>query len=416
MSLSRGQFLILLLVLSSPLIFLPKIFNPYEFPRFLVFIIGAEILAVLFAFEKIKNKKFEVKLGFPAFLILGFLLINLISDIFGLDPKISLLGSNIRHQGFLTLVAGAILFFTTRYYFNSKAILFFKKAVLIVAFLISAISVWQGIQFNIFHNFVPTYNDRIIGTFGNPNFLGGYLTMLLPFILFNFAKRGLKILLIFFILSAVFFTDSRSAILALAFLTFIYGARLLFRLNLSKIIIIPIIVLVIGGAIGFTYSFIHRSDNVLLKTAIKERGCPESWPQEYPGKIITDIYKKDVFGGREALCDNRLLMWAVTLEALGKKPLLGFGQENLELAIPAGKMHKIDNAHNIFLETAASSGIFGLLLYIAIITYFLKKASVDIKLAIIVFLITAQFNPLSIAQIVLFWFLLGISDKKMNKT
>lgn len=89
-------------------------------------------------------------------------------------------------------------------------------------------------------------------------------------------------------------------------------------------------------------------------------------------------------------------------------PLVGFGQENFEIAVPTGKMHSADNAHNIFLETAVSSGLTGLLIFLGIIFTAFKKANFTVRMALLAFLIIAQFNPLSIVEIMLFWFLLAI--------
>jgi O-antigen ligase len=103
------------------------------------------------------------------------------------------------------------------------------------------------------------------------------------------------------------------------------------------------------------------------------------------------------------------LIATVGLQALAKSPILGFGQENFEIAIESWKMHTVDNAHNIFLETAVASGIVGLLIFLAIIFVAFRNANFTIRMALLAFLIVAQFNPLSITEIMLFWFLLAIS-------
>ena len=130
-------------------------------------------------------------------------------------------------------------------------------------------------------------------------------------------------------------------------------------------------------------------------------------------KIISDIYNSKILSlPREAPCDNRLLIWTVGLEALSKRPILGYGQENFEHAIPGGKMHKADNAHNIFLETAMSSGLIGLFIFLGIVITSFRKASFTVGMSLLAFLIVAQFNPLSIVQISLFWFLLAFATHK----
>ncbi len=412
-----------LFVLIIPFIFVPNVFNPYELPKFILFVGGVEVLAAVFVLKCLVKKTFT--LPRPDALTVSVLLfgaVNLISDILGLDPKISLLGSNVRYQGFITLFAGILLFLLMRYFSNPKSLSVFKKGIWITSFLISVFALWQIVQLKMLQSLIPTYNGRIVGTMGNPNFLAGYLVMLLPFVLWPSQEikksslvRIIRLANVFTINLTIFFTDSRAAYLALVLLFLIYVLRLLPKLNIPRIAVWLSIILVFLGLFSFINMFMYK-DTVLKDSipTIKERGCPESWPQEYPWKIITDIHNNAPIFKREALCDNRLLIWIIGLESLSKQPLLGYGQDNFELAIPSGKMHLTDSAHNIFLEIAVSSGLIGLLLYIAAIFIAIKKASFPIKMSLLTFLIVAQFNPLSIAQISLFWFLLGITPIKTD--
>lgn len=357
-------------------------------------------------------------MDFGVFLVLGFGIINLVADLFGINPTNSIWGSNFRHQGFMTLMSGIIIFLLLRSSSLSKKMLpIFRKTAIISTFLVALFALWQVIQINIFHNHaISTYNGRIVGTLGNPNFLAGYLVMLLPFVLWYRQKinKLLQLIIILLIILTTFYTDSRAAYLAIVFLFLVYSLRLISKLNISKIVIGLSMILIFFGLFQFADLFVYK--NTIFKDpvpVIKERGCPESWPTKYPWKIITDIHKNIVLSsGREAPCDNRLLIWTVGLEALNKQPVLGYGQDNFELAIPTGKMHLTDNAHNIFLETAMSSGIIGLFFYVLILIYFLRKAAFDIRMSLIAFIIIGQFNPLSIAHISLFWILLAFSQKK----
>jgi O-antigen ligase len=110
--------------------------------------------------------------------------------------------------------------------------------------------------------------------------------------------------------------------------------------------------------------------------------------------------------------DNRFIIWNAGINSVIQKPILGVGQENFELIFPKNMHFRVDNAHNLFLETAVSSGLIGLFLYLLIICNSLKLAEFKIKLAIIAFLITGFFNPLNIVSIILFWILVGFSIKK----
>lgn len=128
--------------------------------------------------------------------------------------------------------------------------------------------------------------------------------------------------------------------------------------------------------------------------------------------FIVQLFQGEIRqANRKSIWDNRSLIWSEGLKAISKRPILGYGQENFELVFPKERHMKVDNAHNIFLETAVSSGIIGLLLFITIIMVAFKKANFTIKMSLLAFLIVSQLNPLSIVEIALFWFLLGMSQK-----
>lgn len=425
-------FTVFILFLILPLIYLPNTFNPYEFPKFVIFV-GAVFLLLLLNLRRFWSRRYTppqndgrkrsiaFRIDTLTKLVLLYGIIVYIADLFGLDPKTSFLGSAYRHQGFITLLAGICLFFLARnnHYKN------YIRGILFGAFLVCLVALYQAIAFYIFHDLsIPNYQGRIVGTLGNPNSLAGYLVMVLPFALFN-KNIMVKIILGLMILAVVIFTDSKSAFLALGFLFLVYGVRLIYRLKLWRKIRIMLLSVTIVSLLTLLTNNTYppfRSLSVHLKgdlsvtnqtPIVKERGCPEIWPTEYPWKFISDIYNSKIFSfAREAPCDNRFLIWLVGLQTLSSRPLLGFGQENFEIAVPLGKMHSVDNAHNIFLETAMSSGLLVLLMFLGIIIIAFIKAGFTIRMSLLAFLIVGQFNPLSIVQIALFWFLLGVVSRQ----
>lgn len=406
-----------------PLLFIPNVFSPYEFPKFIFFAVAVELSAIFFAlywfFSKNKEGIFP-KMDLGVFLVVCFGLINLISDLFGINPINSIFGNNFRHQGFITLISGIIIFLLLRSPSLFKKVLpIFRKTALASAFLISLFAIWQIIQINIFHNYgIATYNGRVVGTLGNPNFLAGYLVMLLPLVLWYPQKinRLLPLTIVLAIILTIFYTDSVSSLIAIAVLLTVYFIRLFIFLKIpsSKVVfaIIFISILWLGNetAIPFISKKFTLNQSLILK---EEKRCFENWPDTYPLKTITDLRKVNIlFFKRDSPCDSRFLIWTTGLNALSQRPTLGFGQASFESLIPKGTMYIVDSAHNIFLETAISSGLIGLFLYLLILVYSLRKSSFDIKMSLVAFIIIGQFNPLSIAQIAFFWILLGFSQKE----
>lgn len=376
------SYLICGFVIFLPLVVVPNIFNPYELGKFIYFVATVQItliLSILFFRKKI-NIPFD-KLSVFIYL---FLFVVFISDVLGLDFKTSMLGSEWRLQGFLTLFSGVILFILLRNFPPSKE--FFEKSLFLTAFLICLIAIYQGGIFIFFHGQVATYQGRIVGTMGNPNFLAGILVMILPFILQSHFKRKmmgvfLKLILIILIFVSIFLSESRS------------------------------------GEIGAVFVFL-TSVFYQVKTqfpSVSDFFKSRKVKYMFIGflMILAFIIVQTLISQRISVWDNRGLIWVEGLKAIFSRPVLGYGQENFELIYPVSRHIKIDNAHNLFIETAVSSGFLGLFLLIMVLLYGIKAASFPVKLSLSAFILSGFFNPLSIAQIAFFWFLLGITREKV---
>lgn len=407
---------VLLLLFLLPFAHDPWVFNPYEFPKFAVFVFGVWAIGLLHVFQFLRKKHVVPLLDVLGTLVLLFGAVSLIADVIGLDPRTSFLGSVYRRQGFVTLLSGMLLFFLVRSLLEHEEERFLRavqKGALVAAIATSLIALWHAVSFYLLHNaLVPIYQGRIVGTFGNPNFLGGYLVMVLPFILLGErVSKTARTVAIVMILAAVFVSFSRSAWLA-TLVVLGWGARRFYRGVLPKT---PRRCISIGTS---------------GKTVVS-RGAASLPPL---GWISLDTLGKGVlivlFGAgllvaainaywfvvprvlRLSMWDNRMVIWSEGTKAVIKRPILGYGQENFSLVFPEKRFMYVDNAHNIFLETAVSSGLIGFLLFMAILTVAIRQASWPVRMSLIAFLITAQFNPLSIAQLALFWFLLGFTPSR----
>lgn len=111
---------------------------------------------------------------------------------------------------------------------------------------------------------------------------------------------------------------------------------------------------------------------------------------------------------RYSIWENRIIIWEEGIKVVIKRPILGYGQENFQLVFPAERRLSVDNAHNLFLEILISSGLLGLGAYLMVLREAFKKLPFFAKLSLLAFLVRAQFNPLSIPEIALFWYLLAL--------
>lgn len=351
------------LFFTLPLLYFTPLQNPYEFPKFIFFVIVIQIIFLLTSYKFIKHKKSFIHIFDPVTIcVLLFGVILFVADISGIDPKISLIGSMYRHQGFILLLSCILLFLTTQTLTTVQRAKIFQS-ITVSVFFVCLIALIQG----------PLYQGRIMGTLGNPNSLSGYIIMVLPLILWNQKQIGIKIFLGLLIFLVITLTQSRGAMIAATIVLVLY----IFHLSRK---------------IYHTYRYILIGCILLFSL----------------GSIF---YMRTYHNERTSIWDNRSIIWQEGLEAVGERPILGYGQENFELIFPPELKMKVDNAHNIFLEIAVSSGLVGLTIFLIIISIAFYKANYMIKTCLIAFLIVAQFNPLSIPQIALFWLLLGSVGK-----
>lgn len=365
LNINRKSFTPLLLsafIIISPFLTVSFGKSPFEFPKFILTLIIAQILAFLLIFKKISFTKNKIVL-----LVSFFVLANFISDMFGLDPRISLLGGEYRFQGFLLLLSSFILFLSANQN-NKKSIIY--KSIILSSILLSTLAIAQFLMLRSGY-FLSTYNGRVIATLGNPNFIGAYTAMALPFTLTIIKNKFLKLFLTAILILSVIISSSFSAILATSVILFIYIFKAFNKYNIkiqaisASLFLILIVTIILG--------------------------------------LKDSIY-------RYSQWDNRFIIWNQGIKSVINKPFLGVGQENFELVVSRNMAYKVDNAHNIFMEVAVSGGLLGLLLYIVIIKKALKEASFAVKLAIIGFIIVGFFNPLPIICINVFWILLGLSS------
>lgn len=376
------RFILLIFFSILPFLALPGVYNPFEFPKFILTISVVQILIIIWVIYFTKSISYPLN---RTMIILGlFLVLLFLANTFGLDPAVSFSGGAYRHQGFLFFLSISILFFMTYSLFSSDKKLVwhsFTKIALIQFFLLTLYALYHFIQFYFFQNYsIPLFQNRIVTTFGNPHFLAGYVLMLLPIAFVGLSslpkllekkKIILQTLLIAFAAMTIYATDSKSTILAAVCMGFLWLAskeKTMKNTTLKK----QFVPLLIAGALV--------SSAIILTTA------------------------------RYSIWDNRALIWESGIQSVIQHPFLGIGQENFQLIVQEN-YYTVDNAHNIFLEIAVAAGIPAIILFLAFSYQTMKKSPLPIQLSIVGFFICASFNPISIPQFVLFFLLLSFSKK-----
>lgn len=379
MTLSREQFhffLFTCFVFFLPFVHLPGYFYGYEFPKFIVFVFGVQILFFIATCFIWKKDDWRVLWQSPLTKMLClYLFVLLIADSIGADPKGSLLGVADRYQGFLLSVTGYLLYcmvavHTKKRIDNSSVGNIAQGVFFLLAFLITL----QGCLLFFFHSGIPSYNGRVIATFGNPNALAGYLAMLLPLFLLTSRWKKEYTLALFCMIPVVVFTGSRTALLLV-------------------------------GVFAF-YLLFYCSQQTKKKRVL------------FFGLLCGVIAIASVGlwqANRVSLWDARDQLLFKSLIAIKDGPLLGYGQGNFRFAYPKDKLFPYDTTHNIFLDHGIAAGIPGMIVLISVLWIALCRAPLPTRLTLLSILIFGQLQPLSLPHIALLWYVLGLANSEGKK-
>ena len=280
--------------------------------------------------------------------------------------------------------------------------------------------------------------------YGNRNILASALVIKLPFVLYIFQqlkglKKGLSLIVIFFVITGLFLIGARTAALIMAIMLTIFSVAyfLISQYSIKKSVSI-ILPLVIAAFVAFGFSL---SLNKIHK------GKFNSYENLFATKAEKDLYNPK---GKANLVDGngRLGIWNSAIKDFKKSPIIGVGVGNYrhnsksDLAIKRSNKQIIfsTHVHNDFLQALAETGIVGFLLYLSVyvlgfillIIYFknLKTNSekffvVVIALSLIGYAIDAFFNfphdraPIQVVFALILAIILGLShteDQVTGKT
>jgi len=350
-------------ILFTPLIFSGKFFFPFVGPKSLYFMGLTQVIFFTWLFLILQTKKYRPTPNAVFYSLLLFLIIVVLSSIFGADFLNSFWSKFERMTGLLMMFHLFAFFLVISSVFKKESDWqkFFSVSIF-VAVLISFLALmdWAGVT-------ALRISDRRGATIGNTSFLGTYLLFNLFFAIYLIFKsrKGWRIYSLFclaVIASALFFANPGSA--RAAKISFLGGLFLFFLFFLafysSKrwIKIIGRVLLAISFAALFVAFFLVFQEGNFINQKFVEMGTK-----------------------------SRVATAEIALKGFKEKPLLGWGPENFELAFFKyfdPKLHLgeyggevwFDRTHNIVFDTLVSIGIFGFLSYLLIfgaLFYFLWK-------------------------------------------
>jgi len=251
---------------------------------------------------------------------------------------------------------------------------------LIAASLVSALISAIYVIFQFYGLDLPIWRKlggriRLFSTFGNPNYLSGYLAITLPlaFALFCLEKNKFRQILLEILIAILYigvFITNIGGLIALFMGTLFIGLILLIhqrkflKENRLRLLILILILSII--------SLIYSSPNPLNPT---KRNITQE------GISYTNL--------KYSSTQQRFLIWLSTIQMIKKHPFLGSGIGTFRIHYPAsqGKVLSLEknkkyipeanksiNAHNDYLHLWAETGIIGLVCFFWLIFLFYRKS------------------------------------------
>jgi O-antigen ligase len=333
------------LFLASPLIVLTNFPYPYSLPRWIFISLLCSLWSILLIYDVVK-KNTNLHFSYIDWAFIVFIAVLGISTITSVDRTHSLWGSMERSFAFSLWPLLLVAFFGLKHALSkpeNRTFLFrfFSATILVAAF-------W-GILQKLIPGFSHTFSGaRIGGTLGNAIFYGSYLTLSIGLLFLGLLEEkrfsrwwNLTTLSIIGAALALLLTQTRGPLLGLCVGIFVALVTCFYKKTSHKRIAIISIVALMTLALGG--GFIAYNKNLITPTTIT----------------------------------TRFYNWSMAWNGFKDKPFFGWGPENYNLATDQNYISKLtkysiaethaDKPHNYLLELAVTSGIFGVLAYIALL-------------------------------------------------
>ena len=399
---------------------IPAVFVPlggttdhFYLPKVAAMIILALSFLAVLAINKIRFKDIVQKDRINISLFIYFIL--LAASVYAAENKVfAIIGVPGRWEGLVTITLYMFLFITARLYLVPDEGLF--KIILVTAIIVSIYGILQTMNFDPFPRDVlrENWSKRAFSTMGNPNFLGSYIVLIIPttifFYIINKNITGLTAYAILFY--CLLSTGTRGAwlgtiasIMAFAAIHYMY-----FRYSkgeFTRYIILLVITILLLALYNFNTegAFIDRFLSIARDA----------------NEFLTKGDRADYSGA------NRGFIWKRVAELIKKRPLTGYGIENLGEAFKKyytqdmielwNEVRYLDKAHNEYLHIAVTSGIPSLLVYLTFISQIILKGLFRLKncktalliLSSVIGYMTAAFFNISVVSVAyVYWIFLGL--------
>lgn len=412
--------LIASLVFLLPLVIFPLSQDAFALPKLMVarlFVFGLIILWIKGEVSRnglrgLSRSFFSSPLDIPVW---AFLAVSLLATIFSTNSGLSWRGMYYFYfEGLQTIILYWMLYLVVKNSVSERGREMVIKAILFGAGFVGVYAIIQKLGLDPLP-WLSSPQPRVWSTLGNPNFLGAYLAMVIPLAVDRVTEsgrtRGHKLYLIILLavlLSALTFTGSRAAFVALLAALVVWAVvKVKTQGNFRRwILLVGAILLMI----------------ILVGTLVEKKA------QRGPFSRMVSLVN-----WKEPNIASRLSGWKVALLMVEKRPLLGYGLDTFGLHFRRFMPEEYEQltkrnanpayAHNELLQKAATTGLVGAGVYLWLIISVVwigwrtahQPKVPGLLAASVAFIIQNQFGFGMVTCSILFWLILGLLGQKRRK-
>lgn len=411
-----------------PLIIWPNGFDYYYNPK-IISIYFLNLFNLILFIILCKNKKVTPIFSKETSILLLFMLFVILSTICSPYKDQVYFGKIYRREGLFAFLSYFLIFYFSSVSLNTKSdIKRLIKYLLISSTLICIYGIIQYFDIDpIPRDVFRKYWDKMsFSTLGNPNFLGSYLSMIIPLSIGLFineeGKKNSVYLFIVIIISSytLILTKTRSSwmgvLLSFIFI-FILNFKIIFK-NIKKILILILSLIIIIISLNYM-------SNGYFNERIKSIG------KEFISLFNNKTNITESLAGGE-----RIFIWARSIDYIFNRPLTGSGPDTFDkvfkMSIEESLYHfnteyiLVDKAHNEYLQILITLGFPALFLYLLFLSLILAKSFIILKKenniylkiflpVVISYLVQAFFNISVVSVAPVFYSILGITEACINK-
>lgn len=359
-----------ILLFLVPLVFLKNTSELFEFNKIIVLYIFTILISSSWIIKSLTEKKIIFRRTILDIPLTIYLIVLLLSTIFSIDPRSSVLGYYSRFNGgLISQISYCLLYWAFVSNISKKEVKEIIKYGVYGLFIASVLAILEHFGIGITCSlmglgwstdcWVQDVANRVFSTFGQPNWLAAYLVATLPLcwkVVVDQNSTDTK-KIIWGILSIVFFvtllfTKSRSGLLGFGVASVVFWGFMNDKLKFVKIFMVLNAIFIVLFFVFQPPTADSRQPTANSRAPALETGGTES------GEIRKNV-------------------WMGALEIWKNYPILGSGVETFAFAFPMHKplAHNLvsewdfiyNKAHNEYLNYLATTGILGFLSYITIL-------------------------------------------------